>query len=98
MPQRKYWWSQTWEEEKAVTRQRHVHVGLCAQVRRGASRGKRMHLRHVRLREQVKGGRLWDLCRQPTVTQVGLCAEDGVGTVETKVGQIGWEPPAAGCE
>lgn len=75
-----------------------MHVGLCAQVHRGASLGKWMYLRHVRLREQDKGGRLWDLCRQPTVTQVGLCTEDGVGTLETKVGQIGRCPTAAGCE
>ena len=29
------------------------------------------------------------------VTQVGLHAEDGRGTVETKVQQVRWAPPAA---
>lgn len=61
------------------------------------------YLRQVRLRERNQCGRPWDVCRQPTcavvrgiaksqnnpVTQVGLYAEDGRGTVETKVRQVG---------
>lgn len=59
---------------------------VCTGVQ-GASRGKWEYLRQERLREREKCGRLWDICRQCRMAQVGLHAEDGVGMVEPRSGR-----------
>lgn len=51
-------------------------------------------MKKISVREQDKCEKLWNICRQPTVTQAELYG-GGVGAIENKVRQIRWGPTAA---